>query len=196
MKRILLSLGLGILLEWVFSAIPETPATDPTAPSEFNEPVVPEGITVADAAKAQPDLQHHQPAGETSIALFQPHFIGHRYFKAKSGAWGWVKRPEETWEQARWVAIKETPRQYTVPDRGMENPEADHDFEYRLLGRFAGYGVYDPHWDEVVDVFVIEGYESLGETAPLEMKPGAAEQGSRDPVYSKGAQSFSQQEDD
>ena len=193
---VLLSLGLGIALEWAMFAIPETQAADPATPAEVNAPVVTVGITVADAAKAQPDLQHQQPAGETSIALFQPHFIGHRYFKAKSGAWGWVKRPEETWAQARWVAIKETPRQYTVPDRGMENPEADHDFEYRLLGRFAGYGVYDPHWDEVVDVFIIEGYESLGEVAPLEIKPGAAAQGSRNPVYSSAAQSFSQQEDD
>lgn len=184
------------MLEWVLSATPEIPTEDPPAPSVVDEPAMPEGMTVADAALVQPDLQHHQSQGETKVALFQPHYIGHRFYKAKSGGWGWVKRPEETWEQARWVAIKETPRQYTVPNRGMESPAADHDFEYRLLGRFAGYGVYDPYWNEVVEVFIVQGYESLGEGVPLELTPGDPQQASRRPVYSNGAQSFSQEEDD
>ncbi|MES2307538.1 MAG: hypothetical protein V4507_01650 [Verrucomicrobiota bacterium] len=101
-----------------------------------------------------------------------PYFLGARYYDKKAGGWGWVKKPDENWKQARWVAIKETPHKFHTPHRSLPNAEADHEFQYKLLGYFADYQVYDPIRDELLDVFVIQGYESLGLQKSIERKPG------------------------
>lgn len=108
----------------------------------------------------------------TPIPEGKDYWYGARFYEKKSGGWGWIRKPNESWRQAKWVAIKEQPRVSHVPHRALKNAEQDHLFQYKLLGKFADYTIYDPHRDEVMEVFIIEGYESLGLQASIERKPG------------------------
>lgn len=101
------------------------------------------------------------------------YFLGHRYHEEKGGGWGWIKKANEPWSAAKWSAIKERPSAGALaPWRKMGKRDADHNHEYKLFGYFEKYEAYDPHKDEVMPVFVINGYEDLGEAKPLERKPG------------------------
>ncbi len=104
------------------------------------------------------------------------YFIGHRYYNADECGWGWIKKPNEPWSAARWTALKESPfsgsPQTVAPSRSLGSKGADHNFEYKLYGRYADYMAYDPHQNELLPVFIIEGYESLGLAKPLKRNPG------------------------
>ncbi len=147
------------------------PVETPVDQSEKKE-VVPEAVApVILKAESNPVTSK---VGLESVVIPEDtaHFVGARYFEKKSGGWGWIKKPEESWKQARWVAILESPRKFHVPHRQLKNSEQDHEFQYKLLGSFADYQIYDPVRDELLDVFVIEGYESLGAQKSIDRKPG------------------------
>lgn len=145
---------------------PEVVKSEPKAPVSVSES--PSVVLKAEAAPRTPKV------GLESVAIPDgtPYFVGSRYYEKKSGGWGWIKKPEENWKQAKWVAIQETPKKYFVPHRGLKSSDADHEFQYKLLGSFADYQVYDPVRDELLDVFIIQGYESLGLQKSIERKPG------------------------
>ncbi len=132
-----------------------------------SEAIAPE-IPKAEKIPAMPKV------GLESVAIPEgtPYFVGARYYEKKSGGWGWIKKTEESWKKARWAAIKESPKQFHVPHRNLKKAEEDHEFQYKLLGSFADYQVYDPVRDELLDVFIIEGYESLGAQKSIDRKPG------------------------
>jgi hypothetical protein len=50
--------------------------------------------------------------------------------------------------------------------------DADADWEYKFWGHFATYKAYDPHLDEQLTVFVLDGYEVIGQGNPLTLKIG------------------------
>lgn len=112
------------------------------------------------------------------------HFLAHRYFMTRGIGWGWVKKPNQSWKQAKWVALKEQPEKGLVaPFRKLRNRSSDHEHEYKLYGYYADYKAYDPKFNDLLPVFVIEGYEPLGRAASLGMSPGSRgqvrERGSR-----------------
>lgn len=111
------------------------------------------------------------PAGVVS-----QEFIAHRFFESKidSGGWGWVRLPNEGWSRGRWVALRETPGVAVAPWRYKGGDKGDdQNYEYRLRGYIAPYQVYDPHTDEMLDVFVLEKIEQvLGPAKPLGLRPG------------------------
>ncbi len=150
-------------------------AVDATPPPPLPPPA-PSAPALEDAPQppAPPPTPKPTPAAPRKWVIpdDQPHFIGHRFYEKKAGGWGWIKKPDESWRNARWAALKETPRQFHAPHRDQGNKEGDHNHEYKLLGYFADYKVYDPTRDELLDVFVIQGYQSLGEQAALDRKPG------------------------
>lgn len=155
----------------------QTPATQdamtPVLKPEINESApAPEQPAVAIQKEKPPESVPQVGLTSVPIPEGKEYWIGARFFEKKSGGWGWVKKPEESWRKARWVAIKEEPRKFHAPGRALKGEGADHQFHYKLLGFFADYTIYDPHRDEVMDVFVIQGYESLGLQKSIDRKPG------------------------
>jgi len=147
------------------------PVEVPVVQTEKKE-VVPE-VAAPAIAKVESDPVTPKVGLESLVIPEEtPHFFGARYYEKKSGGWGWIKKPEESWKQARWVAIQESPRKFHVPHRQLKKAEQDHEFQYKLLGSFADYQIYDPVRDELLDVCVIEGYESLGIQKSIDRKPG------------------------
>lgn len=96
-------------------------------------------------------------------------FIGRRYFIDRTHLWGYVRRPGQSWDDARLVIINE--RFKTVPDRLPEQPSGngpafgfDHNREYRLWGHLSGQKVYDPNSDMFVPEFVLTRWEVKNES--------------------------------
>ncbi|GAB4240720.1 MAG: hypothetical protein OHK005_03130 [Candidatus Methylacidiphilales bacterium] len=98
-------------------------------------------------------------------------FIGHRAVHAKYTGWGWIRSPREPWARARWAMLMEQPGNMVAPHRFLSQPGDDHAFEYRLYGRFAEVKGYEPYFDILVDVFILEGFEVLGKAKPIDRAP-------------------------
>lgn len=109
-------------------------------------------------------------------------YQGHRFYVAKGIGWGWIKTPGQRWGRARWAAIKERPNQKIVsPHRKLTRKSSDHEHEYELTGYWADYDAYDPKWNALVPVFILESYKPLGPAKSLGRRPGpSASGGERD----------------
>lgn len=100
-------------------------------------------------------------------------WIAHRLIDPDGGqGWGWMRKPDQRWSNARWVTIQETLGLAVAPHRHLQKAEMDEDWEFKFWGKFAPYKAYDPRLDEQIPVFILEGYEVIGEAAPLTIKPG------------------------
>jgi len=163
------------------------PSTDATLPAPT--PEVPIAVPApAPAPEAAPPLTDETvaravpvPKSKFSLPARDPaipdaDYIGHRYAEPNdSGGWGWVKLPNDNWKKAHWIALEETPGVASAPWRDM-GPTAtradDQNYEYKMHGFFAPYQVYDPHTNEMLDVFVLESYETIGPAQPLTIRSG------------------------
>jgi hypothetical protein len=102
-----------------------------------------------------------------------PVMIAHRLIDPDGGqGWGWVRRPEQSWNNARWIALQETPGLAVAPHRHLQRADMDANWEFKFWGKFAPYKAYDPRLDEQLPVFILQGYEVLGQAAPLTTKVG------------------------
>lgn len=102
-------------------------------------------------------------------------YMGHRFIDPQGGeGWGWVKKDngDGSWSSATWVALQETPGVAVAPHRKLMKADEDNDWEFKFWGHFATYKAYDPHLDEQLPVFVLEGYEVVGQGNPLNNKVG------------------------
>ena len=96
------------------------------------------------------------------------HYIGRRYFVEKTRFWGYVRRPGESWEKARLVVLNEGVKR--APDRLPEVPTDsygfgfDHNYQYKLSGRYTGETVYDPNANLFLPEFRLESYELISDT--------------------------------
>ena len=108
--------------------------------------------------------------GNTSGATY---WIGHRLIDEFGGeGWGWVKKSGESWNSAKWIALQETPGLAVAPQRKLVTADGDLNWEYKFWGKFATYKAYDPHLDEQLPVFILQGYEVIGAAEPLNNKVG------------------------
>jgi hypothetical protein len=108
--------------------------------------------------------------GNTSGPIF---FVAHRLIDEMGGeGWGWVKKNGDGWGSAKWVALQETLGVVMAPHRRLIAHDGDENWEYKFWGRFATYKAYDPHLDETLPVFVLQGYEVIGPASPLNNKVG------------------------
>lgn len=89
-------------------------------------------------------------------------WIGHRAVIDRYSGWGWIKREREPWSRARWVMLEEEPGLRMAPGRFHPRPIMDDNIQYRLYGTFAEYRGYEPNFDVFVDVFRIQGWETIG----------------------------------
>lgn len=65
----------------------------------------------------------------------------------------------------------ERPGEMPAPHRFLAQPGDDHAVEYRLYGRFSDVKGYEPYFDILVDVFVLEGFEVIGQARPIDRAP-------------------------
>jgi hypothetical protein len=96
-------------------------------------------------------------------------WIAHRGIDTDGGeGWGWIRKGG-SW---KWIALQETPGLAIAPHRRLVSPMADADWEFRFWGYMATYRAYDPHLDELLPVFVLQGYQVIGPANPLSAKIG------------------------
>ncbi len=97
------------------------------------------------------------------------YWIAHRGIDTDGGeGWGWIRKGG-SW---KWIALQETPGLAIAPHRRLASASADADWEFKFWGYMATYRAYDPHLDELLPVFVLQGYEVIGPANPLREKIG------------------------
>jgi hypothetical protein len=90
-------------------------------------------------------------------------FYGRRYYVEKTRFWGYVRRPRQSWDNAKLVMINESKKKQ--PDRLPENgPQGarygyDQNFEYKLNGYMTGRDAYDPNSNQHLPEFMLTSYE-------------------------------------
>ena len=110
------------------------------------------------------------PAHEAQMARIRAeprgsHYIGRRYHVEKTRFWGYLRRPGESWEKAKLVVMNENT--HRSPDRLPELPRGahgfgfDHNYEYKIMGRFTGETIYDPNANMFLPEFRLTGYELI-----------------------------------
>jgi hypothetical protein len=67
--------------------------------------------------------------------------------------------------------IEEEPGQRMAPGRFHARPTQDDNTQYRLYGSFADYKGYEPNFDVFVDVFRIQGWETIGPAPRPKLSP-------------------------
>ena len=85
------------------------------------------------------------------------YFIGRRYYKVDYKFWGFVRKPGESWANARMVMLNE--QQKLAPDRELGKIGSDNGYEYKFYGNFSGETVYEPASNGFYPEFVLKGYE-------------------------------------
>ena len=132
-----------------------TPVThpEPKEDEEVRKPA-PEKIRRATLPAALTPARHGQTEGT--------YLVGQRTMVEDYCGWGWIRKEDENWNKARWIAIEYDPKICPVPHAFLPRPQDDKDYLYRLYGEFAPYRAYEPQADVWVDVFLIKGFVSLG----------------------------------
>jgi hypothetical protein len=102
-----------------------------------------------------------------------PFYVAHRGIDDQGGqGWGWLRKSDDGWSDGRWIALQEQPGIAVAPFRKLTQRNGDADWEYKFWGHYAPYKAYDPHLDELLPVFVLDGYEVVGPAAPLRLLVG------------------------
>lgn len=109
-------------------------------------------------------LQQARIAMEEQIRNERPgnYFMGRRYYKVDYKMWGYLRKPGESWSDARLVVLNED--RMLAPDRTQNTIGADNGFEYKVYGRFSGQDVYEPASNGTYPEFVLERMELVTQT--------------------------------
>ncbi len=108
--------------------------------------------------------------GNTSGTVY---WTAHRFIDGVGGeGWGWIKKSTDGWSSGKWIALQETPGLAVAPHRKLVKADADLNYEYKFWGKWASYKAYDPHLDEILPVFILQGYEVIGPAEALSIKTG------------------------
>ncbi|MCX6935612.1 MAG: hypothetical protein NTZ01_05415 [Verrucomicrobia bacterium] len=155
--------------------------TNPVIPAA-SEPAVTESEPVEESDEevrhplAEKVLRATLPAAHTPAKHGQtdgPYLIAQRTIVEDYCGWGWVRKEDDTWRQARWIAIEPTVGVCPIPHTFLPRPEDDNNQQYRFYGDFAPYRAYEPQADMWVDVFILKGFLSLGPAEPIRRDPPA-----------------------
>lgn len=102
------------------------------------------------------------------------YFIGRRYYKKDYKFWGFVRKPGESWSQAKLVMLNE--QQRLAPDREGGDLGSDNNYEYKLYGHFSGDTVYEPASNGKYPEFVLKSFELRSkDPANIYRQPGATD---------------------
>ena len=154
------SLRLFFLILFGGAVLSSCRTTDPT-----NDPAYVEALRVR-AAKIK---------GEAT----GDYFIGRRYYVYRMRFWGYLRKPGQEWKDSSLVVMNEMLK--SVPDRLPEISEReeekfgidpsqlkavkrfgfDHNYEYRINGKFSGSKVYDPNSNMFIPEFILTDYQLI-----------------------------------
>jgi len=127
-------------------------------------------------ATADPNTQSRAAMlGEIKQEPLGNYYIGRRYYKVDYKFWGYVRKPGESWANAKMVMLNEQGK--LAPDRELGKIGSDNGYEYKLYGDFTGETVYEPASNGFYPEFKLRGYE-LKNVSPA---PIFKEQGALDP---------------
>ncbi|MEO0416563.1 MAG: hypothetical protein AAF226_16590 [Verrucomicrobiota bacterium] len=104
------------------------------------------------------------------------YYIGRRWWTEGARFWGYLRRPGQTWDQAKLVMINEGSKRQ--PDRLNElGPEGarhgyDHNHEYKIYGSFTGATIYDPNSNFELPEFRLTNYELISKNPGFLFYPG------------------------
>lgn len=107
------------------------------------------------------------------------YFIGRRYYVYRMRFWGYLRKPGQEWKDSSLVVMDE--RSKSVPDRLPEISEGeeesfgmdpsklkavkrfgfDHNYEYKIDGKFSGSKVYDPNSNMFIPEFILTDYQLI-----------------------------------
>jgi len=107
------------------------------------------------------------------------YFIGRRYYVYRMRFWGYLRKPGQEWKDSSLVVMNEGFK--PVPDRLPEISEGeeesfgmdpsklkavqrfgfDHNYEYKIKGKFSGKKVYDPNSNMFIPEFVLTDYQLI-----------------------------------
>lgn len=157
------------------------------APVNDGQYIPPEGSAppVAPPLKKGSPLDHlaNDPKQDTPTPGYKEgntsgntYWMAHRLVDPQGGlGWGWLKKSGDGWGSAKWIALQETLGLAVAPHRKLVKADGDIDWEYKFWGHFVTYKAYDPHLDEELPVFVLQGYEVIGPASPLNNKVGPSD---------------------
>lgn len=114
---------------------------------------------------------------EKQIAQEPPgdYYIGRRYYLPTTRFWGYLRKPQQSWRDAKLVIMNE--KKVHTPDRGIEPPSdnavfgTDHNFEYIIHGKMTKNTAYEPNSNQVLPVFVARSYQLRQREAGFLFKP-------------------------
>jgi hypothetical protein len=143
-------------------------------------------VTVLLSACADPMIEQ-QLANRRAIIANEPRgdwYIGRRFYISKTQFWGYLRRPGQSWDDARLVMMNENSRH--APDRLQEMPMGegnahgfDHNHEYKIWGSFTGRTVYDPNSDLFLPEFMLTNWEPISSSPGWLFKPNERFNGSQ-----------------
>jgi hypothetical protein len=91
------------------------------------------------------------------------YYYGRRYYIEKTRFWGYLRKPGQSWNNAKLVMMREDRKR--VPDRLSENgPDGqrygyDQNYEYKVRGNYTGRQIYDPNSNQFLDEFMPTNFE-------------------------------------
>jgi len=103
------------------------------------------------------------------------YWIARRWWTRGTRFWGYVRRPQQPWTQAKLVMMYEGHKH--TPDRLPEETVSgashgfDHNYEYRMWGNFSGAEIYDPNSDMILPEFVLRDYELISSNPGFLFRP-------------------------
>ena len=104
------------------------------------------------------------------------YWIGRRWWTQGTRFWGYVRRPRQSWSEAKLVMMYEGYKK--TPDRLPEEASAgqthgfDHNYEYRIYGNFSnGAPIYDPNSDLILPEFILRDYELISTNPGFLFRP-------------------------
>ncbi len=115
-------------------------------------------LSFSGCATADPNIQGRSTMLAQIAAEPQgDYYVGRRYYKVDYKFWGYIRKPGESWAQARLVMLNE--QQKLAPDRELGKLGSDNGYEYKLYGGFSGETVYEPASNGFYPEFVLKNYE-------------------------------------
>jgi len=113
-------------------------------------------------------MQAQVQARNAAIAAEAPGdcYIGRRFRIDRTHFWGYLRKPQQPWEQSKLVIMNE--RSTRTPDRLPEERNDggnqfgfDHNQEYRIWGSFTGRKIYDPNSDLFLPEFQLSRWQLI-----------------------------------
>ena len=124
------------LVFWVGVVLSSCRTTDPT-----NDPAY------IEALRDRATKIKSEPLGD--------YFIGRRYYVYRMRFWGYLRKPGQEWKDSLLVVMNESKL------KAVKRFGFDHNYEYKINGKFSGSKVYDPNSNMFIPEFILTDYQLI-----------------------------------